>query len=132
MLCKNCEKEIGEAIACPHCGYDPNLDDPDRAVEASAPAVPPVKIYLKKMGNGFATAGFILGLFSWNGIAWILSFIFSCIGLSKAKYRRRGHIRSILGLLMCLTTVLIPVTLIVLFCLYPYEAVGILENIGFM
>ena len=125
MLCKNCEKEIGEAIACPHCGYDPNLDDPARAGEvAAAPVVPPVKIHLKKMKNGFATAGFVLGLFSWFWVAWILSFIFSCVGLSRAKYRRAGHVRSILGLLMCLAVAAVPVTLIVLFCLYPYEVVS--------
>ena len=131
MLCKNCEKEIGEAVACPHCGYDPNLDDPERTVEvsASAPVVPPAKIHLKKLKNGFATAGFVFGFFSWNWIGWLLSFIFSCIGLSRAKYRRKGHIRAILGLLMCLVSVLIPVALIVLFCLYPYEIIAFLESL---
>lgn len=124
MYCENCGKEIGTKNECNYCGYDPMKDDPVRA--ASAPVEPlfvtppPVKIALKKMKNGCATAGLVFGIFNviplfWI-ISWPLSFIFSLIGFARSKARRSGRVRSIFGLISCILVVAIIASIIAIVC----------------
>lgn len=102
MICENCKNEIGDRIECTYCGFDPTKDKGNAVVAPTDPVLPPVEINIKKRRNGLATAGMILSFFSWYPLIGIPSFIFSLIGLLKAKRCRSGHVRAIIGLVLTL------------------------------
>ena len=99
MLCKNCEKEIGNERACSFCGYDPVLDEATEERRVAEVSVPPVEIRIEKRKNGIAIAGFVTSFFSWYPVLLIVSFIFNVKGFFKAKYCHSGRGLAIFGLI---------------------------------
>ena len=102
MLCKNCNKEIGERSACNICGYDPVKDDPNAPEDSGMvfAQVPAVNVTKLKSSNGAAIAGFILMFFSCIPPCGFLSLIFAIIGFFKAKNARSGRALSIITLVV--------------------------------
>lgn len=102
MICANCKNEIGENQTCHLCGYNPIIDNNPTANGTPIVIMPPIEVVIKKDSNGMATAGLILSIFSFFPVINLLSFIFSLIGLIKAKNARSGHLRATLGLIFTL------------------------------
>ena len=114
MICNNCGKEMNDHGICNYCGYDSQLSDQLAAREFNANMVKLNKTEIIKIkdSNGMAKAGFVFGIFSIIPVFWILSFIFSIVGLTKVKYCRSGRVLSILGLIECMIVIYIWVTIL--------------------
>lgn len=106
MLCRNCQKEIGQQNACQYCGFDPALDSGDVPVSQAMQYVPPKPVTITpiKSTNGMAITAFIFSLLSVIPGVGIFSFLFGIIGFFKAKKCRKGRFMSILSLLITLLT----------------------------
>lgn len=110
MLCKNCQQEIGNKQECPHCGYNPVWDaDGTRTKPATTFTKPqPIRVILKKMNNGKATAALVLSLFGFiPGIPGILSMIFAILGFFQAKKCRCGRGKAVVAVLINIIWVII-------------------------
>ena len=62
MICKNCNKEIGQKTECAFCGYDPAKDGEGAVYVGNGEeyaVLPPVKIKLLEKSNDMAVAAFI-------------------------------------------------------------------------
>ena len=104
MLCRNCQKEIGQQKVCHFCGFDP-AKDTDAASNTPAPQyIPPqpVKITKIKSTNGMAVTAFIMSFFSVIPLVGFLPFLFGVIGFFKAKKCRSGRVMSVISLLITL------------------------------
>lgn len=106
MLCRNCQKEIGQQKACQYCGFDPALDSGAVPVSQTMQYVPPKPVTITpiKSTNGMAITAFIFSLLSVIPGVGILSFFFSIIGFFKAKKCRKGRAMSVISLLITLLT----------------------------
>lgn len=101
MICKNCQKEIGQKTSCHLCGYDPVLGEklgPSNSMAYNPPK--PVSIVLKKTTNGMAIASLVLSFLVWVPICGPLSVLFGIIGFFKAKSCRSGRAMSVIALLI--------------------------------
>ena len=101
MICKNCQKEIGQKTSCHLCGYDPALGEklgPSNTLAYNPPK--PIKVTLKKTTNGMAVASFVLSLFAFVPVCGPLSVLFGIIGFFKAKSCRSGRAMSVISLLI--------------------------------
>ena len=106
MLCRNCQKEIGQQRACHYCGFDPMLDSGETPISQAAQYVPPKPVTITpiKSTNGMAITAFIFSLLSVIPGVGILSFLFGIIGFFKAKKCRKGRVMSVISLLITLLT----------------------------
>ena len=104
MLCRNCQKEIGQQASCQFCGFDPVLDTATAPNTQTPQYIPPqpVKITPIKSTNGMAVTALITSFFSIIPLCGILPFIFGVIGFFKAKTCRSGRFMSIVSLLITL------------------------------
>ena len=104
MLCRNCQKEIGQLNACRFCGFDPALDSGDVPITPELPQTPPppVKITPIKSTNAMAVTALITSFFSIVPLCGIFPFFFGIIGFFKAKKCRSGRFMSIISLLITL------------------------------
>lgn len=104
MLCRNCQKEIGQQTACHFCGFDPALDSGDVPITPQLQVVPPqpVKVTPIKTTNAMAVTALITSFFSIIPLCGIFPFFFGIIGFFKAKKCRSGRVMSIISLLITL------------------------------
>ena len=94
MICKNCEREIGDSSACPYCGYDPSIDENEIVIE-NQDMTPnreptPLKITLVKRSNVMAIVAFILTFFFFLFPIPLVSVILGMLGISKSKSTHSG------------------------------------------
>ena len=121
MICKNCDRETGASSACPYCGYDPAIDE-NEYVQSGNIMTPnknptPLQITLLKSPNGMAIASLILAFFGliplFIGVPfWLLSFIFSLVGIAKSRIKRSGKGAAIAALII---DILVVVAWVVIF-----------------
>lgn len=122
MLCKNCQKEIGQQTHCHYCGFNPALDEGKGSGKQSLSYVPPrpVQINLRKKTNGIAIAALLISiLLPFFGSP--ISLIMGIIGFFKGKTCRSGRIMSILSILISLVCIILIIVLIVAVYAKLYE-----------
>ena len=97
MLCRNCNKEIGQQPACQYCGFDPALDSGATPVCPRPHAVKPhpVKVKLISTTNGMAVAALVLTFLFPGPIPLLLGFI----GLSNSSTTHSGKGMSIFSII---------------------------------
>ena len=97
MLCKNCNKEIGQQPACQYCGFNPLLDSGEKPIyHMPEPRMPkPVEVKLIHSTNGVAIAALITSFIMPGLVSWILGFV----ALSKAKVTHSGRAMAIFSIL---------------------------------
>ena len=99
MICKNCNKEIGQRNSCNLCGYDPVKDAPGAPEDNGMvfAKLPPIQITRLKSSNNAAVASFVLMFLSCIPCCGLLSFIFGIVGIVKSRYTRTGKALAIIA-----------------------------------
>lgn len=99
MICKNCNKEIGQRNSCNLCGYDPVKDAPGAPEDNGMvfAKLPPIQITRLKSSNSAAVASFVLMFLSCIPFCGLLSFIFGIVGIVKSRYTRTGKALAIIA-----------------------------------
>jgi hypothetical protein len=126
MICHNCQQDTGNKQECPYCGYNPIFDGENATAKAIPDPIPPkpVRVMLKKIPNGAATASLVFSLLSIiplvNFITSPLSMLLGIIGFFKAKTRRCGRVKSIISIL--LSIIFLAITVVLLFIGWQYIA----------
>ena len=97
MLCKNCEREIGNAAFCSYCGYNKDIDEkPYSKVDLTTPAFQPKPLEVKYLArsNGKAKAALVFAILSVIPFACalflLLSFIFGIVGAVQSRKLHSG------------------------------------------
>ena len=117
MICKNCNKEIGQRNSCNLCGYDPVKDAPGAPEDNGMvfAKLPPIQITRLKSNNSAAVASFVLMFMSCLPFCGLLSFIFGIIGIVKSRYTRTGKALAIIAVVAQVLGVLLAFIFMIVF-----------------
>ena len=89
MLCKNCNKEIGQQASCQYCGFSPALDSGANPISQQPKAVEPkpVKVKLIKATNVEAIVSLVLLFF----IPGPLNILLGILGVFRSRTTHSGR-----------------------------------------